>query len=39
MKNLHGPLRILSLIVLLLMASAIVYAFTMTIVHWTGINV
>jgi hypothetical protein len=38
-KSLYGPLRILSYIILLLMAGAIIYAFSITILHWTGIGV
>lgn len=39
MHKLYGSIRIFSFVVLLLMFSAMAYAFTMTIVHWTGINV
>jgi hypothetical protein len=38
-KSLYAPLRILSYVVLLLMAGAIVYAFAITLLHWTGIGV
>lgn len=38
-KNLYKPVRILSYIVLALMAGSAIYAFVMTGLHWTGINV
>ncbi|WP_284691936.1 hypothetical protein [Pseudomonas oligotrophica] len=38
-RKLYGPLKILSVVVLLLMASAMLYAFSMTLIHWTGISV
>lgn len=37
--KLYTPLKIFGYIVLLLMAAAIVYAFTITLMHWTGIGV
>ncbi|WP_268898582.1 hypothetical protein [Halopseudomonas xiamenensis] len=39
LKSLYKPVRILSFIVLALMLIAALYAFTMTGLHWTGINV
>lgn len=38
-KKLYTPLRILSFIVLLLMATAVIYAGSISVLHWTGINV
>ena len=38
-RKLYGPLKILSVVVLSLMFGAMLYAFTMTLIHWTGINV
>jgi hypothetical protein len=39
LKNLYTPIRIVSFVVLGLMLVAVVYAFTMTGLHWTSINV
>ena len=39
LKSLYKPLRILSYVVLALMLVSAFYAFTMTGLHWTGINV
>ncbi|WP_417614527.1 hypothetical protein [Oceanisphaera sp.] len=39
LKNLYKPIRIASFVVLGLMLVAVLYAFTMTVLHWTGINV
>ncbi|MFA5677118.1 MAG: hypothetical protein WC953_01725 [Pseudomonas sp.] len=39
LKDFYKPLRILSFAVLVLMLVATLYAFTMTGLHWTGINV
>lgn len=39
LKNLYKPVRIASYVVLALMLAAVLYAFTMTVLHWTGINV
>lgn len=38
-KKLYAPLRLFSYIVLLLMGSAIVYAVSISVLYWTGINV
>lgn len=38
-KKLHKPLRILSTVVLLLMAVAVVYAASISVLYWTGIGV
>lgn len=38
-KNFYMPLKILSVIVLLSMAAAVAYAFTISVVYWTGIGV
>ncbi len=35
----YKPIRIASFVVLGLMLVAVLYAFTMTVLHWTGINV
>ena len=39
LKDLFRPMRILSFVVLALMLVSSLYAFTMTVLHWTGINV
>lgn len=39
LKSFYKPLRIVSFVVLGLMLVAVLYAFTMTVLHWTGINV
>ena len=39
LKSLYKPLRIMSFVVLILMLAAALFAFTMTGLHWTGINV
>ncbi len=39
LKKLYKPVRIASFVVLGLMLVAVLYAFTMTVLHWTGINV
>lgn len=39
LKDLYKPVRILSFTVLALMLIAALYSFTMTVLHWTGINV
>lgn len=39
LKNLYKPMRIVSYVVLALMLAAVFYAFTMAVLHWTGINV
>jgi hypothetical protein len=38
-QKLYGPVKVFSFIVLLLMASAIIYAFTMGTMYWNGIGV
>ncbi len=38
-KQFYGPLRISSYIVLMLMASGIIYATTISILYWSGIGV
>ncbi|WP_306799353.1 hypothetical protein [Alcanivorax quisquiliarum] len=38
-KKLYKPIRIVSFIVLALMLASVLFAFTMTGLHWTGINV
>ena len=38
-KKFYAPLRIVSFLVLLLMGSGIVYAASISIMHWTGISV
>ena len=38
-KSLFKSFRILSYAILLLMVAAIVYAFSITFLHWTGIGV
>ncbi len=38
-RKLYGPVKLLSFVVLLLMLGAMLYAFSMTLIHWTGINV
>ena len=38
-RKLYGPLKIQSVVVLALGFGAMRYAFTMTLIHWTGINV
>jgi hypothetical protein len=35
----HGPLKLLSYIIVLLMAMAAVYALYMSVTYWTGIGV
>jgi hypothetical protein len=35
----HGPLKIVSLVVLLLMAAAILYALGISVAYWHGIGV
>lgn len=37
--KLYGPIKAFGFVVLLLMAGAIVYAFTMAITYWAGIAV
>ena len=37
--SLHGPLKLVALVVLLLMLAALLYAGVMSITHWTGIGV
>ena len=39
LKDLYNPVRILSFAVLALMLISALYAFIMTGLHWTGINV
>lgn len=39
LNNLYKYVRIASFAVLGLMVVAVLYAFTMTVLHWTGINV
>jgi len=39
LKKLYPPLRLVSFVVLGLMLGAIFYAFAITVLHWTGINV
>ena len=39
LKNLYKPMRVASFVVLALMVVSALYAFTMTVLHWTGINV
>lgn len=39
LKKLYAPMRIVSFVVLGLMLIAVLYAFTMAILHWTGIAV
>ncbi len=39
LKKLYTPMRIVSYVVLGLMLIAVLYAFAMTVLHWTGINV
>ena len=39
LKNIYKSMRIASFAVLGLMLIAVPYAFTMTVLHWTGINV
>lgn len=39
LKNIYKSMRIASFVVLGLMLVAVLYAFTMTVLHWTGINV
>jgi len=38
-KDLYKPIRIVSYVVLALMIGSAAYAFVMTGLHWTGINV
>jgi hypothetical protein len=38
-KTFYGPIKILSFVVLLGMATAIVYAFSISVLYWTGIGV
>lgn len=38
-KKFYAQLKIISYVVLLLMVAASCYAFSMTVLHWTGINV
>jgi len=38
-RKLYRPLKLLSAVALLLMFGAMLYAFSMTFIHWTGINV
>uniref|UniRef100_I1XG19 Uncharacterized protein n=1 Tax=Methylophaga nitratireducenticrescens TaxID=754476 RepID=I1XG19_METNJ len=38
-KKFYGPLRIFSFVVLLLMASGIIYATSISILYWGGISV
>lgn len=35
----HGPLKIVSYLIVLLMALAVVYAFYISATYWTGIGV
>jgi hypothetical protein len=37
--SLHGPLKIVALVVLLLLLASVVFAGYMAIAHWTGIRV
>lgn len=39
LNKLYKSVRIASFVVLGLMLVAVLYAFTMTVMHWTGINV
>lgn len=39
LKKLYGPVKIVSHVVLALMVVAVIYAFTVTVLHWAGINV
>jgi hypothetical protein len=39
LERLYKSMRIASFFVLGLMLIAVLYAFTMTVLHWTGINV
>lgn len=39
LKSLYKSVRIASFVVLGLMLIAVLYAFIMTVLHWTGINV
>jgi hypothetical protein len=38
-KPFYGSVKILSIIVLLAMAAAIVYAFSISLLYWSGIGV
>lgn len=38
-KQFYGPIKILSFIVLSAMAGAIIYAFSISIMYWSGIGV
>lgn len=38
-ERLYGPLKMLSYAVLALMLGAIVYAYTMSLLYWSGIGV
>ncbi len=38
-KPFYGAVKILSIIVLLAMAAAIVYAFSISLLYWSGIGV
>lgn len=38
-KQLFGPVKIISFVVLLAMAAAIIYAFSISLMYWTGIGV
>lgn len=38
-QTLHGPMKVVALVVLLLMAVAMVYAAYISVAHWTGIGV
>ena len=35
----HGPLRLVSHVIVALMAAAVLYAFYMSVTYWTGIGV
>lgn len=39
LKKLYQPVRIVSYVVLALMLTSSIYAFAITVLHWTGINV
>lgn len=38
-KSFYGPIKVLSFIVLLAMAAAILYAFAISLMYWAGIGV
>ncbi|HLV78421.1 MAG TPA: hypothetical protein VKY53_10895 [Marinobacter sp.] len=39
LNKLYTPVRVVSFIVLALMASAIIYAFSISVLYWAGIGV